>query len=638
MKNKIIITALVLAVIGIAIALTTCTSGPTGNSGNRGSVSQEKQIVFREMPVVVKAAFDKLDPVFLQNLKPNAAIAVFPVSAFDSNDSEEIYEHLQSNIINSDRYTIVEKRHVDNLLEEHDFQRSGLVSDETAVSFGNLLGADAVILGSVTGKGTDRSLTLIAVDMEKRTTLAAANEEWPQETGRARARGIIPANMGIANVLLLPPMGGSDGENITLGNLIAGLRDINDACNLIDETTNTALLPANFTGVSNEDNNLLFNLGVKYKANFVIHSNIQKFGQRNLAVISRYDVMNRQTNGVYYQEYIDPVEAWIKLPGVISAIMKEGKTDSVKTHNIWVRYRDGVDRVLADRAISLLITDYTEATGGVLWDRTAEFDTAISIRQDDPQKSRVGPRKDNFTPPRTQIPNLNWRTFIVPFFDGTVNEQLTDAMAALHFDLGITGDPLKTGECLIINVSRQGNAVTRFQIMGNTSIDVTDIRDFVRQMRGLSLSIESGKATAGYDLGIVQGVKYNYWKYAGEDSAINNIVTYTRKFPKPQDVRANTTGFKTIQFRAPNDILFYAAKENDFSKAKIADTRRLYGGTGGSSSNLEIFNLEANTNYYIWPVSCWGYLLWLQSDPGAAIAVKTRVYRDEWEDQVMWDR
>jgi hypothetical protein len=130
-----------------------------------------------DMDVVVKAAFETLDLVFQQNLKPNAVIAVFLASADTLDNSEVIYEQLQVNIVNSGRYTIVEKRLVDELLQEHDFQRSGLVSDATLVSFGKLLGADTVIISSVTGKDDNKRLVLIAVDMADRATLAIAKEE-----------------------------------------------------------------------------------------------------------------------------------------------------------------------------------------------------------------------------------------------------------------------------------------------------------------------------------------------------------------------------------------------------------------------------------------------------------------------------
>jgi hypothetical protein len=91
-----------------------------------------------------------------------------------------------------------------------------------------------------------------------------------------------------------------------------------------------------------------------------------------------------------------------------------------------------------------------------------------------------------------------------------------------------------------IEVSRQGNK-TRFNLTAKkerntfetvtTSIDVSDVRDFIRQMRGLSLTLSREQVTAGYDLGIERGVKYNYWKYAGEDSSIADFYTYVAKIP-----------------------------------------------------------------------------------------------------------
>jgi curli biogenesis system outer membrane secretion channel CsgG len=129
------------------------------------------------MPAVVKAAFNKLDPVFQQNLKPNATIAVFLGSADSLDNADDIYTQLQVNIMNSGRYDLVEKRRVDELLTEHDFQRAGLVADNSLISFGKLLGADAVILSSVTGKEKERQLVLIAVDMANRATLAIAKEK-----------------------------------------------------------------------------------------------------------------------------------------------------------------------------------------------------------------------------------------------------------------------------------------------------------------------------------------------------------------------------------------------------------------------------------------------------------------------------
>ena len=638
MKKKIIFAALALAVMGSVIALTTCASGSAPGSASSGASRPGS----RDTPSVVKAAFNNLDPVFQKNLKPNADIAVFPVSAFDPNDEEDIYTNLQSCIVNSDRYSLVEKSKVDKLLEEHDFQQSGLVSDETLISFGRLLGADAVILGSVAGKGTKRELALIAVGMENRTTLAVAHEPFPQSAlvgSAARAQTAIPKDMGIGNVLLLPVLGGTDGDNLTLGNLIAGLRDINDACNFIDESKNTSLLPANFTGFSAEDNALLYNLGVKHRANFVIHSSVQKFGQRNLAIISRYNVYAKKTDSVYYLEYLDPVEAWIKLPGVINTIMKRNidsttwsTTSASADHYLWVRYRDGVDRVEAQRMMNLFISDYMEATGKTIMDRSDDLEDAIAGRQG---VERFGRMADGDRP-GAAIPQRDWKAYVDAYMKDLREGRskigayysLNDGVRAVLYDIGVARE--EAPKVIIIEASRLETGM-RFQLLGapfDYSLDFTDMRDFVRKVRGMSLSIGSGKLTAGYDLGIAQGVKYNYWKYAGEDSVIPDIVTYTQPLKVKPGVTLRERGPTTVTFYMKTsksvfspEILYYYFTEKDFNKATPINPRRRYNQQVLSDLSIDVNNfhdlygLKPDTQYYIWAASCWGHLVWLQSQP-----------------------
>jgi hypothetical protein len=92
-----------------------------------------------------------------------------------------ILESITVQLDNSNKYTIVEKRKVDELLDEYDFQMSGMVD---VLTIGELLEADSVILSSVTGRGDDWRLVLIAVDVAKRATLAIAKEDLKWRKGK----------------------------------------------------------------------------------------------------------------------------------------------------------------------------------------------------------------------------------------------------------------------------------------------------------------------------------------------------------------------------------------------------------------------------------------------------------------------
>jgi len=645
MKKKF---SIVIILICTAMLLITCASG--GYGGWAASV--------------VKSTFKILDPVFLKNLKPNAAIAVFPISTFDADETEMIYAELQVNIVDSNNYTLVEKKRVDELLQEHDFQRSILVPDDQMVSFGKLLEADAVIVGSLAGKGSERSLSLIAIDMEKRTTLAVANKPWPEGGAqRSAAKTAIPADMGLANVILLPTVGGTDGDNITLSNLINNLRDIRDCCNLINESRNESILPKDFTGFSAEDTEFLYNLGVKNKANFVIHSNVQKYGQRNLAIISRFNLYSKKNDAVNYLEYLDPVEAWVKLPGVISSIMNPGAnrtvaargwTSSISTAGsadryLWARYADGVDPVLSQQMMKIFISDFIEATGGTIDDITGDIESSIKIRQG---VDRYGMNYYNRTDlPSLEVKNRDW----VAHMEGYISDLRTnrniigktateimspnnDPLRALFADTGL--DMKEIVKMMIIEVSKQGDK-TRFQLIGapfRYSLDFTDMRDFLRQVRGMSLSIGNDRQTTGYDLGIVQGVKYNYWRYADANTGIPDILTYTRPYtsspvllPTAADRSTTATAItvytresynsKDVNFVYPHTFFYYSTT-NNFSKATPVVPKRFHAVRWDRQEyqdylerHYQIYGLKPDTQYYVWAANCWGHLLWLQSAP-----------------------
>jgi hypothetical protein len=347
-------------------------------------------------------------------------------------------------------------------------------------------------------------------------------------------------------------------------------------------------------------------------------------------------VYGKKTDSVYYLEYLDPVEAWIKLPGVISTIMSDGKrtvaahwTDTYTTaasadNYLWVRYRDGVDRVFAQRMMSIFLTDITEATGRVVLDITGDMEDAIEDRQG---VQRYG--LNMYGRQGTAIPGRDWKAYIDTYIDGLrggrkigyVYSGMDDAMMALITDVGFARQ--ESVRLMIIEVSKQGNK-TRFQLLGDSlsySLDFTDMRDFIRQVRGMSLSIHSKQLTAGYDLGIVQGVKYNYWKYAGEDSAIPDILTYTQPYPNKPDVRIDDRSYSTVTFMTTEPsatVLYYYSTENDFSKAAPIDPRkRFYYVVRDNTLNQwhTVYGLTPNTRYYIWATRSWGNLVWLQSEP-----------------------
>jgi TolB-like protein len=93
-------------------------------------------------------------------------VAVLNITARDMDMSVFIAEDIEYQLINSRKFTIVERNNLDLILAEQRFQMSGEVSDESAVSIGKMLGANIILTGTVTEVDTTRRLTIRAINVE----------------------------------------------------------------------------------------------------------------------------------------------------------------------------------------------------------------------------------------------------------------------------------------------------------------------------------------------------------------------------------------------------------------------------------------------------------------------------------------
>jgi curli biogenesis system outer membrane secretion channel CsgG len=94
------------------------------------------------------------------------SIAVINVASGSPEEGEFAVEELILFLVGSKKYSIVERRSLDIIRAEQNFQRSGEVDDATAVSIGHLTGAAVVITGSISPYGALNYLRLRALDVE----------------------------------------------------------------------------------------------------------------------------------------------------------------------------------------------------------------------------------------------------------------------------------------------------------------------------------------------------------------------------------------------------------------------------------------------------------------------------------------
>ncbi|MDR2783701.1 MAG: CsgG/HfaB family protein, partial [Treponema sp.] len=116
--------------------------------------------------------------VIIARLPPKTTIAVVSISSRDVESAEFVLDELAYVIVNAGGFKVVDRKSLDAIRSEQNFQFSGEVDDDSAVSIGKLLGANIVITGSISGTGSTRRLRLKSLDVKTAEIVAMASEAY----------------------------------------------------------------------------------------------------------------------------------------------------------------------------------------------------------------------------------------------------------------------------------------------------------------------------------------------------------------------------------------------------------------------------------------------------------------------------
>jgi hypothetical protein len=111
---------------------------------------------------------------------------------FTSNSAaltDYIIEELTGFIVNDGSLTVVDRRNLEIIRQELEFQLSGEVSDETAQSIGQKLGAQTIISGSITAIGATYRLRIRAIAVETAAIQGMHNVTVAQDSTIAALTG-----------------------------------------------------------------------------------------------------------------------------------------------------------------------------------------------------------------------------------------------------------------------------------------------------------------------------------------------------------------------------------------------------------------------------------------------------------------
>ena len=104
--------------------------------------------------------------VISEELEDGTNIAVISINAPDFYEGEYALEELTLLLVRTQKFRVVDRRNLDVIRAEQQFQLSGEVDDETAVSIGHLIGAAFVIAGGISPWESAKHLRLRVLDVE----------------------------------------------------------------------------------------------------------------------------------------------------------------------------------------------------------------------------------------------------------------------------------------------------------------------------------------------------------------------------------------------------------------------------------------------------------------------------------------
>lgn len=154
-----------------------------GFSGNTQKITATGDVVLtsggiRGQVSLMETVIESASETLIENIRPNSTIAILSVYSHDRETSEYIIDELEYKLVASQKFWIVDRRRLEQIRREQNFQLSGEVDDNSAISIGNLLGASIVITGDISGSGISRRLVLKALDVKTAQIVTMARERF----------------------------------------------------------------------------------------------------------------------------------------------------------------------------------------------------------------------------------------------------------------------------------------------------------------------------------------------------------------------------------------------------------------------------------------------------------------------------
>jgi hypothetical protein len=133
-------------------------------------------------------------PLYSQE-KMRIAVMDLKEDGISKQTAKTISNMIRIDLINTDKFAVIERNQIDIILKEQGFQQSGCTDQECGVQIGKLLSAKKIFIGEVAPIGNAIILTVRIVDVEKGISEFAAKEKVENIEDLDNAVGRITAKL-----------------------------------------------------------------------------------------------------------------------------------------------------------------------------------------------------------------------------------------------------------------------------------------------------------------------------------------------------------------------------------------------------------------------------------------------------------
>ncbi|MDR0655008.1 MAG: hypothetical protein LBG22_01730 [Treponema sp.] len=127
--------------------------------------------------ITIETSLSRAAEKIIVKIPEGTRMAIVYVTAKDAEIAEFIANELEYIMLERD-LTLIDRSNLDSIRKEQNFQLSGEVDDNQAVSVGKMAGAEVIIIGAITGSGDIRRLRLRALDTQTAQVVVAASERY----------------------------------------------------------------------------------------------------------------------------------------------------------------------------------------------------------------------------------------------------------------------------------------------------------------------------------------------------------------------------------------------------------------------------------------------------------------------------